>query len=133
LRGTWAWSPGAQGLGQHGLDLGEHVVSGATELGICPAGDDPGAQDQRLELGRREHERRQVVAVAQQVAGAGGAVDRHARADQVSDVAIDGPARDLELVGQRARRDQLAAPQDLDDLEKPVGATHVALPRPAGR
>src|SRR5262249_33097239 len=48
----------------------------------------------------------------------------HARADEVRDVAIDGPLRDLELVGDLPRRRQLAAAEELDDAEEPIGAAH---------
>jgi hypothetical protein len=96
----------AQLVGQDGRDLGERVVGGARQLLVAPLRDDARTQHKRFDLGGAEHQRRQVVAVAQDVAHAGFAVDRHARRDEVGDVAIDGALGDLELARQLQRRRQ---------------------------
>jgi hypothetical protein len=82
------------------------------------------AGHQRHDLVAREHERRQFEALAQKVADPRLAVDRHARGLQVGDVAVDRAFRHLEPLGQRARRDEPAAAQALDDPEQAVGAAH---------
>src|SRR5204862_2578292 len=56
------------------------------------------------------------------------ASDRHTLADQVGDVAIDGPLRGLELGRERLRGHRLrCTAQDLNDLKEPVGASHEPL------
>jgi hypothetical protein len=94
------------------------------ELRIRPGFDDPGAQNQRFDLMLVEHQRRQIEAVAQGVADAGLAFDRHATRHQVADVPVDRPLRDLEPFGEVAGADQLLPAHDLDDLEQAIGAAH---------
>jgi hypothetical protein len=56
-----------------------------------------GTQHGGLDLVLCQHQRRQVQPRLQHIANAGLASDRHPLADQVGDVAIDGPLRGLEL------------------------------------
>src|SRR5271166_4413129 len=77
---------------------------------------------------RRQHERGQVQPRLQHITDPGLAPDRYPLADKVGDVAIDGPLGSLELGGEgvggyRSRR----APQDLNDVKKPVGGSHEPL------
>jgi len=74
---------------------------------------------------RRQHQWRQVETLLQDIAHAGFAADWHALSDQGGDVAVDRAFRGLELGcdrvgGQRFSR----APEHLDDLKQPVGASH---------
>ena len=114
-----------QALG-HGVgDLRHQVLGGARQHGIGMAGHPLRAEHGRLDLVGRQHQRRQVESLFQDVAHAGLAADRHALFDQGRDVAVDGPLRGLQLGRDRIRRQRLAgAPEHLNDLEQPVGASH---------
>ena len=114
----------AQALGDHRLDLGDHAAGGIGELGVGPGFDDPGAQHQRLELVLVEHQGRQVEALAQGIADARLALDRHPARHQVAHVPVDRPFRDLELFGEVAGAHQLLPAEQLDDLEQAIGAAH---------
>jgi hypothetical protein len=85
-----AGNSGPHLLGEHGRDLRQHVGRGPAELGVGPALDDARADQERVQLVLGEHQRRQVETVPEQVADAGRPLDRHALADQLGDVAIDG-------------------------------------------
>ena len=92
------------------------------------AGDPLRAKYGGLDLIGCQHQGRQIESLFQDVAHAGFAADRHALPDQGSDVAVDRPLRGLELGGNRIRRQRLAgAPEHLDDLKQPVGASHGTL------
>ena len=108
----------------HGLDLGDHVAGRLGQLGVGPGLDDPGAQHQRLDLVLVEHQGRQVETLAQGVADARLALDRHPARHQIAHVAVDGPLRHLEFLREVAGADQLLPAHELDDLEQAIGATH---------
>jgi hypothetical protein len=113
-------------LGHHGFDFGEHRLGRPLERRVLDALEHARADRDRLDLVDREHQRRQVEALAQHVAHAGRALDRHAPRLKGGDVAIDGAWRDLELRGERCRGHRLpGAAQGLDDVEKAIRAGHV--------
>ena len=60
-----------------------------------------GAEHHRLDLVGRQHQRRHVVIGVEQVPDARLALDRHALADEVGDVAVDRALGDFEFVRQR--------------------------------
>src|SRR5580658_10809683 len=110
--------------GQHVLDLRQRRVSRAAQLGIAPVLHHASAEDERYELALTEHERRQIVALAQRVADAGRAFDWNLARDQVADVAVNGSLADIELFGERTSGDHPASAQPLNDLEQAIRATH---------
>jgi hypothetical protein len=63
------------------------------------AGDPLCAEHGGFDLVGRQHQRRQVESLLQNVAHAGLAADRHALSDQGRDVAVDGPLRGFQLHG----------------------------------
>jgi hypothetical protein len=78
-----------------------------------------------LDLVGRQHQRRQVESLFQDVAHAGLAADRHPLPDQGGDVAIDRAFRGFQLLGDGVRGQRFAgAAEHLDDLKQPVGASH---------
>ena len=86
--------------------------------------DDPGAQHQGLDLVLVEHQRRQIETLAQGIADARFALDRHPARHQIAHVAVDRPLRDLELLREVAGAHQLLPAHQLDDLEQAIGAAH---------
>ena len=89
------------------------------------AGDPLRPEHRRFDLIGREHQRRQVESLLQNITHAGLAADRHALFDQGGDVAVDRPLRGLEFGGDRIRGQGLSgATEHLDDLEQPVGTSH---------
>ena len=62
------------------------------------------------------------VAVEQREAAAGAAlgIDGHARGAEIVGVAVDGAHRDLELIGQRLRRDAAPRLEEQEHREKPA-------------
>ena len=114
---------GAQAFRQHDRHLVEHAAGRLLQFGVAQALHQPRADRDRLDLVDREHQRRQVEALAQHVAQAGRALDRHAAGLQGRHVAIDRAHRDLQLLGKRGRRHRLlGGAQDLDDVEQAIGA-----------
>ena len=93
---------GAQAFRQHDRHLVEHPLGRLLQLRIAQALDQPGADRDGLDLVDGEHQRRQVEALAQHVAQAGRALDRHAARLQGRDVAIDRAHGDFQLFGERA-------------------------------
>ena len=65
---------------------------------------DARAEHERLNLFAVEHQRRQVIAGAEAIADARFAVDRRAGQDQIADVAVDRPLRNLQLAPRCAPR-----------------------------
>ncbi len=49
-------------LRQHGDDLGQGVIGGAVQILVAALGDEAQAEDQRIHLVHREHQRRQEEA-----------------------------------------------------------------------
>ena len=92
----------AQALGHHDGNLGQHAFGRRLQLGVLQASDQPRADGDRLDLVDGEHQRRQVEALAQHVADAGGALDRHAARLQGGDVAIDRARGHLQLAASVA-------------------------------
>ena len=122
---TETLDPSAPMLRHDSGDLRQNVGGGTAEFGIGPTLDDADADQQCLELVLGEHQGRQIVAVAQQVADAGGTFDRHPLPDQFGNIPVDRAHRDLELGREGVGGDGAAgAAQDLDDLEQSVGAPH---------
>ena len=115
-------------LGQHGLDLDQR---GTRALGQARAGEgahEARADDQRFEFAGIEHQRRDVRALAQDIADPGFALDRHAGQLQVGDVAVDRAQRDRETRGQLPRGQRRTPPaQGMDDEEKAVGTAHAGI------
>src|SRR6185312_6499000 len=115
-----------QALGHHDADLGKNGIGGRLQGRVLDALEHARADRDRFDLVDGEHQRRQVEALAQHVADAGRALDRHAAGLQGSDVAIDRARGDLELLGQRRRGHRFpGATQGLDDVEKAVRTGHV--------
>ena len=83
------------------------------------------AERHRVDLVRRQHQRRQIEAAFQHIADTRFAADRHALAHQSGNVAIDGSFGGLQFLGNRVGRHRLpGAAEDLDDLEQAVGFAH---------
>ena len=120
---------------RHGVgDFRHQILRGARQRGIGVARHPLRAEHAGLDLIGRQHQRRQVESLFQDVAHAGLAADRHALFDQGGDVAVDGPLRGLQLGRDRVRRQRLpGAPEHLDDLEQPVGASHGVVSFPDRR
>ena len=110
----------------HGVgDFRHQVLRGARQRGIGVAATHCAPSTAGLDLVGREHQRRQVESLFQDVAHAGLAADRHALLDQGRDVAVDRPLRGLQFGRDRVRRQRFpGAPEHLNDLEQPVGASH---------
>ena len=114
-----------QAFGNGVGDLRHQVLGGTRQHGVGVPRHPLRAEHGRLDLVGREHQRRKVKSLLQDVAHAGLAADRHALFDQRCDVAVDGPFRGLQLGGDCIRGQRLAgAPEHLNDLEQPVGASH---------
>ncbi len=117
-------------LRQHGRHFAENRLAGARERRIAELADDPRAEHERLNLFTIEHKRRQIVPGPDAIPDAGFAVDRRAGEDQIADVAIDRPLRDLQLPRDLLRRRHgSAAAKQLDDLEQTVGSAHAPIVR----
>ena len=118
-------SSGSSSFGSTAGDLVQNRFAGSCERRIAELANNPRPEHERLNLFAIEHERWQVVSGTESVADARFAVDRRARQDQIADVAVDRPLRNLQLGGDVRRGRGGAAPsQQLDDLEQTVGATH---------
>src|ERR1700722_1271156 len=109
---------------QHVLHLRQCRVGRAAQLGVAPVLHHASAEHERLELVLAEHERRQIVALAQRVADTGGALDWNLARNQVADVAIDSALADVEMFRERSSGHYAASAQPLNDLEEAIGATH---------
>ncbi len=111
---------------RHGIgDLRHQVFRRARQHRVGVPDHPLRAEHRRLDLIGRQHQGRQVKTLLQDVAHAGFATDRYALADQGCDVAIDRALRGLKFLGDRIRGQRIAAaPQHLDDLKQPVGASH---------
>ncbi len=115
-----------QALRHHHAHLGEDRIGGLLQGQILHPLEHPRADGNRLDLVDGEHQGRQVEALAQHVADAGRALDRHAPGLQGGDVAIDRARRDLELFGQRRCGHRFPGrAQGLDDVEQAVGPGHI--------
>jgi len=66
------------------------------------------AQHCRLQLSKREHQRRHVEVAVENVADSSLAADRHPLPNQVSDIPVHGALRYLQLSSQLARGDRPA-------------------------
>ena len=97
---------------------------GFGEAFIGPGADDAGAEDEGFDFFFGEHEWWQVEPASERVPNARLPGDRDTRSDQVGDIAVDGPFRDLELRGDVGGGEDVPAPQELDDLEEAVGSAH---------
>ncbi len=110
---------------QHGFDLEQRGLRAAGETLARERAHEARADDQGFELFGGEHQRRDVRALAQHVADAGFAFDRHAGELQVRDIAIDRAQRYRQRLGETPRRQRGAASaQGVDDEEQAIGATH---------
>ena len=116
-----------QAFGDGVGDLRNEILSGTGQSGIGVAGDPLRAEHGRLDLVGGEHQRRQVKSLLQNIAHAGLTADWHALFHQGRDVAVDRPLRGLQLGCDGIRRQWFpGAPEHLNDLEQPVGASHGA-------
>jgi hypothetical protein len=110
-----------QRVRQDAANLRERAVHraalGVEALPLC--GDEAEDDDDRLVL--REHQRRQPVARPHPIAAADAALalDRDPELLERRDVAADGPAVDVELVGDLASVDQRPGLQELEEREQP--------------
>jgi hypothetical protein len=87
------------------------------------------AEHRGFELVRGEHQRRHVKIAVKHIAQPGLAADRYPLPDQIGNIAVNGPLRHLELLGQLAGGNRAGrTPHDLDNLKQPVGTTHGGLP-----
>ena len=111
-------------IGQHRRDLGQRVVRRGRQAPVVRAPGHPArAEDQRLELFDREHERREREPRPQHVAQTRLPLDARPLPAQRGDVAVERARRDVELHRQRLARDRApVASQNLQQLEKPFGA-----------
>lgn len=88
-------------------------------------GDHPDPDRDRLDLLDGEGERRQVVALPENVTNARRPFDRDVSCLQGRDIAIDRSGRHLQAFRQRACSEDLGTrPQRLNDFEQPVRSTH---------
>ena len=92
---------GPQPLRHDRADLGDQILGRPRQHRIAVARHPLGTQHGSLDLVRCQHQRRQVQPRLQDVTDTGLASDRHPLADQVGDVAIDGPLRGLDLGRER--------------------------------
>src|SRR5207342_3100551 len=115
----------AQRFGQHRFDLQQGRGRTAAEAFAAEGTDEARADDQGLEFLFVEHQRRDVRALAQQVADTGFTFDGYARQLQVGDITVDGARRDLQRLRELLRGKRRAAPaQGVDQQEQAVGAAH---------
>ena len=110
------------------LDLAECLFRAARHGQAAEGPNHARARHQRDNLVAGEHQRRQVVTVAHQVADTGLALYRHAGRLQVGDVTVEGPLRHFHAPGQLRRGGQPPVPEVLDDPEQAVCASHVVSP-----
>ena len=114
----------AQLAGHRLVQFAEDTHRRILQLAVADALDEMGADHDGLDLLGREHQRRQVVPLAQDVADAGLAFDRDAPRLQGRDVAIDRARGHFEPVRQHGGRHRPpAAAQGLDDVEQAIGTT----------
>ena len=83
------------------------------------------AEDHRLDLVGREHERRHVEPAFENIAYPRLAADRNALGDQRPNIPVDRPPAGLQLRGDRGcgKRPRCAA-ENLNDLEQAIAAAH---------
>ena len=111
------------------LDLGNRVRGCFGQLRIGQGLDDACAQDEGFDLLLLEHQRWEIEAGFEHVADTGLPFDGNAACDQVLNVAIDGPLRDLQRLAQIASAHRSLAAHELYDFEQSVGAAHAANPQ----
>ena len=109
---------------QYGVDLDQRLFRRAGHRRTAKGADQPGTGDQRHHLIAGEHQGRQVEPGPHHIADARLAINRHARPDQVGDIAVNGARRHFQPKGQLRRRHQPTAAQMLHDLKQAVGAAH---------
>lgn len=125
--------PRPEPFGQRHLQPCQRLRRRLRQLAVAPARHDARAEDERFQLLGAEHQRREVEPLAEGVADARFALDGHARGDEVRDVPVYRPLRDLKVPRQRCGGHDRAAAQRLDHLEQPVGPPHRHGTMPAVR
>ena len=116
---------GPEIVGQHRVDLGEHVARRLAERLVGAFRYPARAEHERLDLFLRKHQRREHEAGAQHIADARLAIDRRALRAQRLDVAIQRAQRYAEFLGKHRTRDGTTMPpQHLDQIEQALGAGH---------
>ena len=110
---------------EYATSLAAGAVKGDTDLVLAPALDVFDPQDKRVDLVLRQHEGRKVVSALQDVSDPRFARDGHARRDQVCNISIDSPLRDLELGRNGFRSDRTPfSPKDLDNDIQSIRPSH---------
>jgi hypothetical protein len=71
-----------------------------------------------------EHQRRQIIAIAHDIADASLAFDRHAGPLKIDDIAIDRALGHFQFVSKHARGDKPATAQKLNDLKEAISPSH---------
>ena len=118
----------ASSSGSTVLILASAFAAAAAEFGIAALGDPARAQHQRLDLGAREHQRRQQEARLEHITEPRFAVDFRAAPAQRVDVAVERTQADAELFRQpRARHRSAMATQNVEEFQNAIGARHVRV------
>jgi hypothetical protein len=94
---------------QYSLDTLQSLIGRNSSCRPAPGPHQPRTQNECRQLIPGKHQRRQVEITPQRVPNPCLALDRHTRRLKITDVAVDRSLRDLELLGQHARRLQPAA------------------------
>lgn len=98
-------------IGQDRADFDQRFLGGLRHRRAAPGSDQEGTGDEGHDFVPCEHQWRQVKRLPHQIADTGLAIEGHAGADQVGNVAIDGAFADFKLFGQLPRGGQPTAPR----------------------
>lgn len=114
-----------QVLGNDRRHLGENALGRLLQLWVAQPLDVARADRDRVDLLGRKHQRRQIKAAAQDIAEAGGALDRHPARLQRRDIAVDRAHSDFEVIGEGGGGHRPGGrAKALHDVEQTVGAPH---------
>jgi hypothetical protein len=118
--------PVARLFGQHRVDLYQRFLGGSGHRRPAPGADQPCAHGQRHDLVPGEHQGRKIEPRPHHVSDTRLALDGHASAHEIRDVAVDRAFRHFQALGQLPGGDEPTTSQILHDLEEAVGPAHLS-------
>ena len=110
--------------GKHRVDFREERFSGGEEAVIRAALREFGAEDERLQLLRREHQRRHAVAATHAKPHARFTLDRHTTCLEIGDIAIHRTPCHAQALGDLAAGQYSAASEQERQLKESISSAH---------